>query len=176
VFCGLEYLLAKPLCQQLYGSQDAGRYLQLYALLIPMLYCDAITDAMTKGLGQQKICVRYNILTSFLDLVFLYFLLPVHSMMGYYVSFLVTHLLNFILSLRRLMKITEEKLPLHVPIRAAGSAVFSIQICSLTGSDVARGICYPLILGSLLFLLRILDAADLRWISGLIRKKDPTNR
>ena len=176
LFSGLIFLLSDWLCLKLYGNAEAAIPLRLYALLIPMLYCDLLTDAMTKGLGQQKICVRYNILTSFLDVVFLYFLLPVHGMMGYYLSFLVTHLLNFILSLRRLMKITEKKLPLHVPILAAASAVFSIQICSLTGSDVARGICYPLVLGSLLFLLRILDAADLRWISGLIRKKDPTNR
>ena len=176
LFSGLIFLLSDWLCVKLYGNAEAAIPLRLYALLIPMLYCDLLTDAMTKGLGQQKICVRYNILTSFLDVVFLYFLLPVHGMMGYYLSFLVTHLLNFILSLRRLMKITEKKLPLHVPILAAASAVFSIQICSLTGSDVARGICYPLVLGSLLFLLRILDAADLRWISGLIRKKDPTNR
>ena len=176
LFSGLIFLLSDWLCLKLYGNAEAAIPLRLYALLIPMLYCDLLTDAMTKGLGQQKICVRYNILTSFLDVVFLYFLLPVHGMMGYYLSFLVTHLLNFILSLRRLMKITEEKLPLHVPILAAASAVFSIQICSLTGSDVARGICYPLVLGCLLFLLRILDAADLRWISGLIRKKDPTNR
>jgi stage V sporulation protein B len=176
LFSGLVFLLSDWLCVKLYGNAEAAIPLRLYALLIPMLYCDLLTDAMTKGLGQQKICVRYNILTSFLDVVFLYFLLPVHGMMGYYLSFLVTHLLNFILSLRRLLKITEKKLPLHVPILAAASAVFSIQICSLTGSDVARGICYPLILGSLLFLLRILDAADLRWISGLIRKKDPTNR
>jgi len=150
--------------------------MRLYALLIPMLYCDLLTDAMTKGLGQQKICVRYNILTSFLDVVFLYFLLPVYGMMGYYVSFLVTHLLNFILSLRRLLKITEEKLPFHVQLLAAASAIFATRICSLAGSAAVRGICYPLILGNLLFLLRILDSKDLKWVCSLIRKKDLTNR
>jgi stage V sporulation protein B len=95
---------------------DAARFLRLYALLIPMLYCDALTDAMTKGLGQQKICVRYNILTSALDIAFLYLLLPKYGMMGYFVSFFATHLLNFILSLRRLLKITHTRLPVTVPV------------------------------------------------------------
>lgn len=63
-FSGLMYLLADTLCLRFYGSAAAGRYLRLYAPLIPMLCCDAITDTMTKGLEQQKACVRYNILTS----------------------------------------------------------------------------------------------------------------
>ena len=115
LFCGLMFLLAEDLCLWLYDSREAGQYLRLYALLIPMLYCDAITDAMTKGLGQQKMCVRYNILTSALDVIFLYVLLPKYGMMGYFASFFVTHLINFILSLRQLLKITGEALPFHVP-------------------------------------------------------------
>ena len=50
VFGGLLYLLAEPLCLRLYGSTEAARSLRLYGLLVPMLYCDAVTDAMTKGL------------------------------------------------------------------------------------------------------------------------------
>ena len=103
---GVMFLAADVLCMRLYKSPEPGFYLRLYAPLIPMLYCDAITDAMTKGLGQQKICVRYNILTSALDAIFLYLLLPKYGMQGYFFSFLVTHLLNFLLSLGRLLKIT----------------------------------------------------------------------
>ena len=106
ICCAVLFLCAKPLCLRLYHSADAGRYLQLYVPLIPMLYCDAITDAMTKGLGQQKANVRYNILTSSLDVALLYVLLPRLGMQGYFISFLVTHLINFLLSLGRLMKIT----------------------------------------------------------------------
>ena len=115
LFSGLMFLLADTLCLRLYDSPAAGRYLALYAPLIPMLYCDAITDAMTKGLGQQKICVRYNILTSAMDVVFLYLLLPRYGMMGYLFSFFVTHLLNFALSLRRLLKITGQRIPFYLP-------------------------------------------------------------
>ena len=43
---GLLFLLSKALCIRLYGSSEAGAYLRLYAWLAPMLYCDAITDAM----------------------------------------------------------------------------------------------------------------------------------
>ena len=83
LFGGLMVLLAEPLCIRLYDSPEAGFYLRLYGLLVPMLYCDALTDAMTKGLGQQTACVRYNILTSAMDVAFLYILLPKYGMGGY---------------------------------------------------------------------------------------------
>ena len=106
VCCMILFICAKPLCRILYHNAQAGFYLQLFAPLIPMLYCDAITDAMTKGLGQQTINVRNNIITSLLDVALLFWLLPILGMQGYFISFLVTHMLNFLLSLGRLMKIT----------------------------------------------------------------------
>ena len=175
-FAGLIFLLSDPLCSALYGNTDAAGYLRAYGLLIPMLYCDCLTDAMTKGLGQQTVCVRYNILTSFLDVVFLYLLLPRFGMTGYYFSFLVTHLLNFLLSLRRLLKITEETLPWRVPLLCAAAAVFSTYACTYLRAPAARLLCFALLLGSLLFLFGILSREDLRWLKALVRKKDPTKR
>ena len=175
-FCGLLFLLSDELCLSLYKNLGAAKFLRWYALLIPMLYCDIVTDAMTKGLGQQKICVRYNILTSVLDVIFLYLLLPQYGMDGYFISFFITHLLNFCLSLRRLLKITKQHIPFHIPSLAAAATVFSIWSASFAGSAVQKAISYPLILGSLLFLLKILNRNDVRWIIGLIRKNDLTKR
>ncbi len=83
---GLLFLSAEPLCIWLYKSQEAGQTLKIYAALIPMLYCDAIVDAMIKGLGQQTVSVRYNIVTNILDVFFLYLLLPEYGMTGYFFS------------------------------------------------------------------------------------------
>ena len=171
VFCGLEYLLAKPLCQQLYGNQDAGRYLQLYALLIPMLYCDAITDAMTKGLGQQKACVRYNIITSTMDVVLLFLLLPKYGMMGYFFSFFVTHLLNFFLSLRRLLMIAGNVISVKAAVLTLGSTLICIVIASTLFSPFSQVVAFLAALISLLFLLRVLGTEDILWLKGLIVKK-----
>ena len=168
---GLLCLLAEPLCLRLYNSLDASRYLQAYALLVPMLYCDIVTDAMTKGLGQQKICVRYNIFTSLLDVIFLYLLLPRYGMDGYFLSFLVTHLINFLLSLYRLLKITIKRIPLYIPLLSAASTVFGIWAASHVAGSILRGGAYLLILGSLLFLFQILRPEDLRWVKGLAYKK-----
>lgn len=165
------FLLAEPLCMRLYDSEEAGNYLRLYALLVPVLYCDAITDAMTKGLGQQKACVRYNILTSAMDVVFLYLLLPKYGMEGYFASFLVTHLLNFGLSLRRLLKITGEIIPFSVPALGCSAAIAAVW-----GAGQIRGIpgqCWVFLclLGSLLCLMQVVGKEDLFWLQGLIQRK-----
>lgn len=172
VLCGgLLYLLAEDLCLWLYGSADTGRYLRQYAILAPMLYCDAVTDAMTKGLGQQKACVRYNILTSSLDVVFLYLLLPKYGMRGYFLSFLVTHLLNFVLSLRRLVKISGNAIPFHTPALTAAAALAAVWGASFLDASGWRIIAFLGLLGSLLGLFHVLSREDIAWLRGLVRKK-----
>lgn len=166
LFSGLMFLTAEGLCMKFYGSAEAGEQLRLYALLIPMLYCDAIVDAMTKGLGQQKKCVKYNIFTSTLDVVFLYILLPKYGMFGYFLSFFVTHLINFLLSLRRLLKITGLRVPVRMPVLTVGAAVLSIWVVSYAGAG--RAILYPIVLGCLLCLAGVLRKSDLRWVRGLV--------
>ena len=172
LFGGLMFLLADALCLRLYGSIEAAMQLRMYSLLIPMLYCDAITDAMTKGLGQQKICVRYNILTAGLDVVFLYFLLPTYGMVGYYFSFLITHLLNFILSIGRLLKITGEKIPFYIPALTVAAAVGSVAVCAVLSQPMLRAGAYIVVLGCALFLLKVLSRDDLIWLKNLVQKND----
>lgn len=171
-FCGLMFLLAEPLCMKLYQNRDAARYLRLYSLLVPMLYCDAITDAMTKGLGQQKICVRYNILTSAMDVIFLYFLLPRYGMEGYYVSFLVTHLVNFLLSLRLLLRITRVSIPFYIPATAAAATLVSLWGASRLPNPMLQCAAYTALLTSSLYLSRILCREDILWLNGLIRRRN----
>lgn len=169
-FAGLLYLLSDWLCMSLYKSLDAAKYLRWYGLLVPMLYCDAITDAMTKGLGQQSICVRYNILTSFLDVVLLYILLPRYGMDGYFVSFFLTHLLNFILSIRLLIKTTQLSLSLHIPMLSLAALAMAVYGVGYVRNVPVIILSYLAILGCLLFLFQVLQRKDLSWIMGLIRK------
>lgn len=171
VFGGLMVLLAQPLCFKLYDSAEAGQYLKLYALLVPMLYCDALTDAMTKGLGQQTACVRYNILTSSMDVALLYLLLPEYGMAGYFVSFLITHLINFLLSLRRLLKISGVSVPFYIPALALSAAVAAVLGASHIHGIWGQCIAYCALLGSLLYLCGIIGKEDFRWMFGLVRAK-----
>lgn len=163
------FLTAPELCQALYSSQEAGPYLRLFSVLAVMLYCDIITDSMIKGLGQQKASVRYNILTSTMDVIFLYLLLPRYGMIGYYLSFLVTHLINFILSLRRLLKITKSKLSYTTPALMVLAALICVWAASHLTSPWLRAFAFLPMFLSLLFLMGILTKHDIHWLKKLIQ-------
>ena len=173
---GILYLLAHPLCDAFYGSSEAGRYLRIYSLLTPMLYCDIITDAMTKGLGQQRICVRYNIITSALDVILLFVLLPKYGMAGYFASFLITHLINFILSIRRLIKISKVKLPFHIPALTLSATALSTLLAERAVSNAFKVVCFLLLFVCSLVLMGVLSIKDIRWIKNLIAKDLPQFR
>ena len=172
VMCGgILFLCGDRLCMLLYKSPEAGRYLRWFSVLSVMLYCDAVTDAMIKGLGQQRASVCYNIFTNTLDVLFLYYLLPKYGILGYFASFLITHLINFILSIRRLLKITGVRIPIHIPVATAAAAVFAAWAAGFTQGWLWRTGSYLTLLGCLLFLLGILRREDVRWIRGLLSRK-----
>lgn len=166
---GGEYLLANFLGTALYKSPEAGRFLQLYALLIPMLYCDAITDAMVKGLGQQKYSVRYNILTSFLDVVFLFVLLPRYGMVGYFWSFFITHAINFLLSLGRLKKVSGVEINLSTVCRGCLATLGGVIAGGFVKGIFAQTLTFLITCGSLLCLMAVVKKEDLHWLKGLTK-------
>ncbi len=169
LFCGAMYLLAPELCQALYGNAQAGLYLRRFSLLAPMLYCDAITDAMTKGLGQHRACVRYNILTNSLDVALLFLLLPKMGMDGYFLSFLGTHLLNFILSLRRLLIISRCRIEFHGPAFTAAATGLGILAAAFVAPPVARLAAYLAVWGCCLVLFGVVSREDADWLRGLVK-------
>lgn len=168
---GILWLCSDNLCLRLYNSVDAGHYLRRFSIMAVMLYCDIITDAMVKGLGQQKISVRYNILTSSMDVALLYILLPKYGIEGYYFSFLVTHVINFVLSLSRLTKITKIRIPIRIPVLTLVSAIGSAWAASYVPNSLMRATAFSAILFSALLLLRIIKKSDFLWFASLIRKK-----
>ena len=171
LFCGTLFLLSEDICLRLYDNRDAVVYLRRFSLLVPMLYCDAITDAMIKGLGQQTACVRYNILTTALDVLLLFVLLPKYGMEGYYFSFLLTHLLNFILSLRRLLRLTGKLFSPAIPVLTLSATAVSVMLAKTLPNALWQCGVYLMLLGCLLFLLRVVSMEDIIWIKGLIHKK-----
>lgn len=128
VIAGLLFLLARPLGMLIYNSREAGTYLQIFAPMVLMLYMDCIVDGMHKGLGQQVYCVKVNTLTSFLDVVFLFFLLPRWGITGFFVTFLITHAINFYLSIRRLLQLANAAPPLRFLLTAFASVCISAAV------------------------------------------------
>lgn len=167
---GILYLTADSLCLSLYGSMDAGTYLKWFAPLAVMLYCDVVTDAMIKGLGQQKASVRYNITTNIMDVSLLYILLPNYGIGGYFFSFLITHAINYFLSIRRLLWITEERISIKIPITTLAVAWAAVWAAGFVSQPVLSALAFSVLLFCGLFLCGVLSKEDILWVKGLICK------
>ena len=165
---GIMYMLSDVLCLWLYSSPLAGEHLRVYALLAPMLYSDAIIDAMNKGLGQQTTCVRFNIFTAVLDVVGLYILLPRWGMWGYFVSFFISHAINAALSLYLLLRATGLQIPLRLPLLTLLCMAVAIVLAQTLADPALRTAAFVLLVYSLLWLLGIIYREDLQWLRSLI--------
>ena len=108
---GMFYAFATPLSQAIYGSDDAAKYLQLLAPLVPIMYLDMSVDGMLKGLDQQKASMMYNIFDSAICVVLVWLLLPRLAIKGYIIVLFVSELYNFFFSIRRLLKVTNAPRP-----------------------------------------------------------------
>ena len=99
--------LAGWLGEVLFHSARAGYYIRLFCPMVLFLYLDAMVDGLQKGMGQQLFLVRYNSFTNVIDVLGLWLLLPPFGIGGYLFTYCLSHLVNFFLSLRRLLIVTE---------------------------------------------------------------------
>lgn len=165
---GVLFVLSDVLCMRLYNSPVAAQYLAAYAFLAPMLYCDAIIDAMNKGLGLQKICVRINIFTAALDVLGLYLLLPKWGMQGYFLSFLLTHLINAGLSLWLLLKRTGLRIRPRIPVLTVAAMVGAGYLARTLPHPAAKVAAFLLLAYSFLWFLGVIYKEDLLWLRSVI--------
>ena len=96
----------------LYDSAEAGKYIRIFAFLIPVMYIDNTTDAILKGLGEQFASMRYNIIDALVSVILVFFLLPPFGIKGYVIVIYFCEILNAALSIRKLLSCVKIKLKL----------------------------------------------------------------
>ena len=171
---GLLFLLAEPLAARLYPGEDIAQLLRRFSVLVPMLYCDLIADAMTRGLGQQTACARYSIISNVLDVALMYFLLPRFGIDGYFLSFALTHAVNFALSLRKVLTIGGVRISGAFAMLTVGAAVFAVLGgCCFSGVGQRIAAFLGLFFG-ICFYTGSLTGGDLRWLRGLLFDAEKT--
>ena len=164
---GLLYLLSDTLCARLYPGEDIAYLLRRFAVLVPMIYCDLIADAMTRGLGEQAACARYSVISNVLDVGLMYFLLPGFGIDGYFVSFALTHGVNFALSLRRILKIGGVRASRLFPALSLGAAALGVigGRCFVGAAQKIAG--FLGIFFGICFYTGAFGRGDIRWLRGL---------
>ena len=101
---------AVPLCRMLYGSDSAGMYLAILAPVIPLTYLDSLVDAILKGMNEQTSYFVFNTIDSAVRVILTFTLLPVFGIAGFLAVIIISELLNSLLSIGRLIRVTSFKI------------------------------------------------------------------
>lgn len=101
----LLFSLANPLAEWIYHDLNIAKYIKLLAPLAIFILLDCVVDNILKGLDAQNDVMIINILDTFADVVLIYALVPKLGVIGYLFSIYFSEIFNFILSMRKLMKI-----------------------------------------------------------------------
>ena len=105
VICALlMFFFSENLGYVIYNSYEAGYYISVLAIVVPIMYLDHVTDSMLKGIGEQVFSMWVNITDSFLSVLLVCLLIPRMGIMGYAVVIVAMEGYNFLFSVGRLMK------------------------------------------------------------------------
>ncbi|MBS1473885.1 MAG: oligosaccharide flippase family protein [Massilimaliae sp.] len=179
---GVLFYFSESLGMTFYQSSEVAFYVKLFSPLVLIMYMDTIVDGMLKGLGEQYQSMKYNVIDSFASVCMVYFLLPVFGIKGYVMTVMVSEVLNFSLSLGRLVKITSLRISVkEIVLKPLLCVVCTTLTCGILWfPDSWTNAHFPdLLLVRVLFLIgcyvlflflfSCLKKEDLKWFASLVR-------
>lgn len=168
---GIMLFYSSALGETIYKNPEVGRYIRLFAPLVPVVYIDCVTDGCLKGLNQQLHSMMYNVMEGVLNVVLLLFLLPRVAIWGYVAVMYIKEIFNAVLSLNRLTKVTAVDKSCGVPITAALCAVGATLLGNIAVPFATLFTKIAVYIGIYISLLYITNAAtrdDLKWVLSLV--------
>lgn len=125
------FFFSEDLGVAIYSSAEAGRYLRILSVVVPIMYLDHVSDQILKGIGEQVYSMWVNIADSFLSIILVFFLLPAFGVEGYAIVIILMESFNFIMSFARL----RWRIPIRVRLvrGLAFPLLFAAVSCLLAG-------------------------------------------
>lgn len=99
----LYVIFGNTLGEVIYHDAQIGIYIKMFAPLIPFMYVDIVVDNILKGLDAQVNVLFINIVDLLVSISFIFFFVPVFGIKGFIASIFASEILNFILSLKKLL-------------------------------------------------------------------------
>ena len=125
----------------LYGSAEAGFYLQVLAPVLPLLYLESIVDGAMKGVGEQKAAFRYSVWDAVLRLAGVAVLLPRYGMRGFLAVMLLSTLYTCTANTGRLL--FSSGMP-HAFRRWLGAPALAGALAAAAGTGLRQALALPL--------------------------------
>ncbi len=165
---GLFMIYSNELGMAIYNNTEVGFMLRILAPLIPFMYLDRIVDGSLNALDQQMSTLKYNLIDMSIRIFLILFLIPKKGIDGFIIVLFTGTLLNSLLSINRLLKVTKLEFLLFDWIIKPG-------ICVTISSYITKTLFNIFRVSSLVFLeviLIIFVYCILLLVFGAIKKSD----
>ena len=168
--CGFMFFYPHTL-SRFCKNAEATLYIRVFAPLIPIMYCDSVTDGCLKGLGQQLYCMILNIAEAVINIVLLLVLLPRYAIIGYIATMYIKETFNTVLSFRRLYKKTAFEMDARMFLTVLCSAVFAFPLSYIAFGTASFlcGLFYIVVYLTLLYIFNSATRGDIKWILSLCK-------
>ncbi len=113
---GFMVFFSDKLSLAVYNDLNSAFYIRVISFLVPIMYTDMITDGLLKGIDQQNASMRYNIFDSAICVILVYLLLPIYAVKGYIFILFLSEIINFMLSINRLIKFAKVEVNISTEI------------------------------------------------------------
>ncbi|GHU75447.1 polysaccharide biosynthesis protein [Clostridia bacterium] len=110
-------------------NQDISQTLFTLGMLCPFLYVQMSVSGVLNGLGEQAFIFRSNLLSSAINIGFIYFLVPLRGMNGFVFGWFTTLLILVCLSLEKLRKTASLRLDVLNWVAKPLMAAFAAALC-----------------------------------------------
>ncbi len=104
---GLFMIYSREFGVTLYNNVQVGTMMKILAPLIPFMYLDRVVDGSLNALDQQVSTLKFNIIDMFVRIVLIIYLIPRLGIEGFIIVLFVGTLLNSMLSINKLLKVTK---------------------------------------------------------------------
>lgn len=95
-------IFGESISYAIYKDYSIGKYVKIFALLIPFMYVDIVIDSILKGIDEQVNVMFINIMDLLISICFICIFVPIFGIKGYIVSIFISEIFNFALSLKTL--------------------------------------------------------------------------
>lgn len=134
IICWVFWNYHNEIADYFYSENKAGVYLGYLAFFAVFLFCDAVTDALLKGLDEQMSMLKINIADSVCRVICILVFVPRFGMVAYIAMMYVSETVNLGFSYRKLRRVSGLKFPFkHGILIPAVSLILSDLIMSVSG-------------------------------------------
>lgn len=172
---GLFMIFSDEMGTNIYKNNQVGIMLKILAPLIPFMYLDRIVDGSLNALDEQMATLKFNLIDMSIRIFLILYLIPKKGILGFIIVLFAGTLINSILSIGKLLKVTKIKFMFV-------DWILLPAICVLLSGNIVKLISYSLNLNLafiitlticlyllFLFLVRCIKVKDIMWFVDAFR-------